>query len=61
MKQHNDSTRQLAALEAMELIEEALQQLAQEGRIVDSGEREWNPVTRKHDIVWVSSELATKH
>ncbi|MCK1485921.1 hypothetical protein IVB25_25310 [Bradyrhizobium sp. 193] len=58
MKKQNDNTHQLAIFE---IIEEALQQLAQEGRIVDSGERKWNAITRKHDIVWVSSEHATKH
>jgi hypothetical protein len=37
-----------------EAIEEAFEELAAEGRIVDSGMREWNPRTGRYEIVWTA-------
>jgi hypothetical protein len=36
------------------LYEKALEELAAEGRIVDSGMREWNPRTGRYEIVWTA-------
>ena len=57
MKSKMATSRQLAE----EAVEEALQQLPREGRVYDTGKRKWSSVTRKYEIVWASSELATKH
>jgi hypothetical protein len=37
-----------------EQIEEAIQSLAREGLIVDSGQRRWSERTQSYQIVWVS-------
>jgi biotin operon repressor len=37
-----------------EEIEEAIQRLAEEGLIVDSGERRWSARTGRYEIVWKS-------
>ena len=39
-------------------IEQAIQNLARKGLIVDSGHRRWSERTRSYQIVWVSSEFA---
>jgi len=39
--------------EYFEAIEQALQDMAREGLIVDSGRREWNELTGRYDIVWI--------
>ena len=41
--------------ECLEAIEQALQDMAREGLIVDSGRREWNELTGRYDIVWIKS------
>ena len=40
--------------ECLEAIEQALQDMAREGLIVDSGRREWNELTGRYDIVCAS-------
>jgi hypothetical protein len=42
-------------------IREAFQSLSDEGGVVDSGEKVWNEDMKTHEIVWISTELATKH
>jgi hypothetical protein len=37
-----------------EEIEEAIERLAREGLIVDSGERRWSERTGRYEIVWKS-------
>jgi hypothetical protein len=44
--------------DAMEAIEQALQDLAREGLIVDTGRRRSSERTRSYQIVWVASEFA---
>jgi hypothetical protein len=39
-------------------IEEAIQDLARWGLIVDTGRRRWSERTRSYEIVWVASEFA---
>ena len=39
----------------IEAIDQALQNLAREGRIVDSGRRTWSEVTGRYEIVWVAA------
>jgi chromosome segregation and condensation protein ScpB len=39
-------------------IEQAIQDLAREGLIVDSGQRRWSERTRSYQIVWVAREFA---
>jgi hypothetical protein len=48
------------AMEAitMEAVEQALQDMAREGLIVDSGRREWSELTGRYEIVWVAGESA---
>jgi hypothetical protein len=41
-------------------IEQAIQNLAREGLIVDSGRRRWNELTGRYDIVWVDREFADR-
>ena len=41
-----------------EQIEEALQSLAREGLIVDSGQRRWSERTQSYQIVWVAARFA---
>ena len=40
--------------DAIEAIEEAIQDLAREGLIVDTGERRWSERTRSYQIVWTA-------
>jgi hypothetical protein len=42
-------------------IEEAIQDLARWGLIVDSGRRRWSERTRSYEIVWVASESAHRY
>jgi hypothetical protein len=37
------------------IIDQALQELAREGRIVDSGRRAWNELIGRYEIVWVAA------
>ena len=41
-------------------IEEAIQDLARQGLIVDSGRRRWSERTGRYEIVWAASELADR-
>ena len=41
--------------ECIEAIEQAFQDLAREGRIVDSGRRTWSELTGRYEIVWVAA------
>ena len=47
--------------ECLEAIEQALQDMAREGLIVDSGRREWNELTGRYDIVWIAREFADRN
>ena len=40
--------------EALEVIEEAFQSLARDGRIYDTGERVWSERTKLYEIVWAA-------
>jgi hypothetical protein len=40
--------------DAIEAIEEAIQDLAREGLIIDTGERRWSERTRSYQIVWTA-------
>jgi len=40
-------------IECFEAIEQALQDMAREGLIVDSGRRKWSELTGRYDIVWI--------
>jgi hypothetical protein len=44
--------------DAIEAIEQAIQDLARDGLIVDSGRRRWSERTGRYEIVWVASEFA---
>ena len=52
-KQPNMEDHQPHINECFEAIEQALQDMAREGLIVDSGRREWNELTGRYDIVWI--------
>ena len=39
---------------AIEAIEQAIQDLAREGLIVDTGQRRWSERTRSYQIVWTA-------
>jgi hypothetical protein len=39
-------------------IEQAIQNLARRGLIVDSGRRRWSERTRSYQIVWIAREFA---
>jgi hypothetical protein len=41
-----------------EQIQEAIQSLAHEGLIVDSGQRRWSERTQSYQIVWVAARFA---
>ena len=41
-------------------IEEAIQDLARQGLIVDTGHRRWSERTRRYEIVWAASEFADR-
>jgi hypothetical protein len=40
--------------DAIEAIEQAIQDLAREGLIVDTGQRRWSERTRSYQIVWTA-------
>jgi hypothetical protein len=40
--------------DAIEAIEQAIQDLAREGLIVDTGQRRWSERTRSYQIVWAA-------
>jgi hypothetical protein len=40
------------------IIDQALQELAREGRIVDSGRRTWSERTDRYEIVWAAALLS---
>jgi hypothetical protein len=44
--------------EVDDAIEQALQDRAREGLIVDTGRRRWSERTRSYQIVWVAREFA---
>ena len=44
--------------ESLDEIEQAIQNLARKGLIVDSGHRRWSELTRSYEIVWVAREFA---
>ena len=44
--------------ECLEAIEQAFQDMAREGLIVDTGHRRWSERTGRYEIVWVASEFA---
>ena len=46
--------------DAIEAIEQAIQDLAREGLIVDSGRRRWSARTGRYEIVWAASEFADR-
>lgn len=41
-------------------VEQAIQDLAREGLIVDSGRRRWSERNGRYEIVWVASEFADR-
>src|SRR6476659_3875297 len=45
--------------EKYEAIEQALQKLAREGQIVDTGRRRWSKRTRSYQIVWAKAPGAS--
>ena len=47
--------------DAIEAIEQAIQDLARKGLIVDSGHRRWSELTRSYEIVWVAREFADRN
>jgi hypothetical protein len=45
----------------MQDIETAIESLAREGLIVDSGSRRFSPRTGKYEICWVAADISTLH
>ena len=43
--------------ELLEAIDEAIQELAREGKIYDTGERRWSERTGSYQIVWAAKIL----
>jgi hypothetical protein len=41
--------------ELIEAIDQAFQELAREGRIVDTGRRTWSELTDRYEIVWAAA------
>jgi hypothetical protein len=41
-------------------IEQAIQDLARQGLIVDTGERRWSERTGRYHIVWAATEFADR-
>ena len=41
-------------------IEQAIQNLARQGLIIDTGRRRWSERTRSNQIVWAASEFADR-
>jgi hypothetical protein len=46
--------------DAIEAIEQAIQDLAREGLIVDTGRRSWSARTGRYEIVWAAREFADR-
>jgi hypothetical protein len=46
--------------DAIEAIEQAIQDLAREGLIVDTGRRRWSARTGGYEIVWAAREFADR-
>jgi hypothetical protein len=46
--------------DAIEAIEQAIQDLAREGLIVDTGQRRWSARAGRYEIVWAASEFAVR-
>jgi hypothetical protein len=46
--------------EVNDAIEQAIQDLAREGLIVDTGQRRWSERTRSYQIVWAAREFADR-
>ena len=46
--------------DAIEAIEEAIEDLARQGLIVDTGHRRWSERTGRYEIVWAASEFADR-
>jgi hypothetical protein len=46
--------------DTIEAIEQALQDLARKGLIVDTGRRRWSARTGRYEIVWVAREFADR-
>jgi hypothetical protein len=46
--------------DAIEAIEQALQDLARKGLIVDTGWRRWSARTGRYEIVWAAREFADR-
>jgi hypothetical protein len=47
--------------DAIEAIEQAIQDLAREGLIVDTGRRRWSARTGRYEIVWAAREFAHRY
>jgi hypothetical protein len=47
--------------DAIEAIEQAIQDLARKGLIVDTGRRRWSERTRSYQIVWAAADSAHQH
>jgi hypothetical protein len=46
--------------DAIEAIEQAIQDLARQGLIVDTAHRRWSERTGRYEIVWAASEFADR-
>ena len=46
--------------DTIEAIEQAIQDLAREGLIVDTGRRRWSARTGRYEIVWAAGEFADR-
>jgi hypothetical protein len=46
--------------EVNDAIEQAIQNLARQGLIIDTGRRRWSERTRSYQIVWVAREFADR-
>jgi hypothetical protein len=46
--------------DAIEAIEQAIQDLVRKGLLVDSGRRRWNERIGRYEIVWVAREFADR-
>jgi hypothetical protein len=47
--------------DAIEAIEQAIQDLAREGLIVDTGRRRWSARTGRYEIAWAAREFADRY
>ena len=58
-RKRRDVPRSRSDQEFYKAIEEAIQDLAKQGLIIDSGERKWSERTRRYEIVWMAAP--TRH